>query len=372
MADKPGAENSSPHLRKIVRKRGTLWWTVGFVLLTALLFVALWKIPKWQVAHVVGLTPKDRFDSEDEARKTLATILGGVVVLGGVYFTWRNIRLTQESVATAQKSLVVSQEGQITDRFTKAIEQLGAVDDSGKEKLEVRLGGIYALERIADQSERDYRPIMEVLSTYVRENAPRKPQQVTEDSQASTPPRPLAADIQAILTVLGRRDRKFEQTDQHLDLGSTDVREADLSGADLSGADLFKADLRAAHLDKAHLSRAQFMGADLRGAYLREADLSRAILFKADLSGAQLMGADLRGAFLVLAKLIGAYLNGADLSEADLSMANFGGADLSRANLRGADLSDANCLTQQQIDAAKGDSTTQLPSWLHLPDTWKK
>ena len=65
---------------------------------------------------------KDRFNSENEARKTLATMLGAIMVLGGAYFTWRNIKLVQE--------------GQITDRFTKAIEQLGAVDASGKKKLE--------------------------------------------------------------------------------------------------------------------------------------------------------------------------------------------------------------------------------------------
>ena len=38
--------------------------------------------------------------------------------------------------------------------------------------LEVRLGAIYALERIAQDSERDHIPIMETLCAYIRENAP--------------------------------------------------------------------------------------------------------------------------------------------------------------------------------------------------------
>ena len=39
--------------------------------------------------------------------------------------------------------------------------------------MAIRLGGIYALERIAKDSEKDHGPIMEVLTAYVRENAPR-------------------------------------------------------------------------------------------------------------------------------------------------------------------------------------------------------
>jgi uncharacterized protein YjbI with pentapeptide repeats len=78
-------------------------------------------------------------------------------------------------------------------------------------------------------------------------------------------------------------------------------------------------------------------------------------------------GADLRGADLNEAKLAGADLSGADLSGADLR-----GADLSGADLRGIDLRYARNLTQEQIDAAKGDGTTQLPSNLQIPNGWKK
>src|SRR5271165_2506259 len=192
MAEIPSAEKSSSSLREMVAKGRPLWWTAGFLVLAALVIAILWKVPQLQVEHA-GIAPENRFNSENEARKTLATMLGAVVVLGGAYFTWRNIKLVQE--------------GQITDRFTKAIEQLGAVDASGKKKMEVRLGGIYALERIANQSERDHWPIVEVLSAYVRENAPRKSQGSTQENQASGEPSHLALDIQAILTVLGRRDQ---------------------------------------------------------------------------------------------------------------------------------------------------------------------
>src|SRR5215218_5855243 len=68
----------------------------------------------------------------------------------------------------------VAEQGHITDRFTKAVEQLGS------DKLEVRLGGIYALERVARDSRRDHGPIMETLTAFVRENAPWPPRESAE------------------------------------------------------------------------------------------------------------------------------------------------------------------------------------------------
>ena len=62
----------------------------------------------------------------------MAQIIGGTVILFGLYFTWQQITLTN-------KQLNISYEGQISERFTRAIDQLGS------EKLEVRVGGVYSL-----------------------------------------------------------------------------------------------------------------------------------------------------------------------------------------------------------------------------------
>jgi len=122
MADNSGAEKSSSPLHEIVRKRHALWWAGGAVVLIALVvwgtllasgrvdlpvarewilshsdwfvllgFVAsailalaiFWKVPQWQVGHVRRLDAKARFDRVNEARKTLATILGGIALLAG-------------------------------------------------------------------------------------------------------------------------------------------------------------------------------------------------------------------------------------------------------------------------------------------------
>ena len=156
-----------------------------------LLWLLLWKLPQSQVAAVRDR--KDRVDLESKSRQTLAQIVGGVVLLGGLYITAQTLRTTQE--------------GQITDRFTKAIDQLG------KDNMAVRLGGIYALERIARDSEYDHPAVIEVLTTFVREQTQGRLETsrswlatlLPKDQDASQPP----ADIQAILTVLGRRKRTY-------------------------------------------------------------------------------------------------------------------------------------------------------------------
>jgi hypothetical protein len=89
-----------------------------------------------------------------------------------------------------------------------------------------------------------------------------------------------------------------------------------------------------------------------------------------DWSGADLIGRDLAGRDLRRASLRGAYLIGADLTRADLREADLTGADLRGAQLAGADLSGALFLTQAQLDAARGDATTELAPALRCPAHW--
>lgn len=86
--------------------------------------------------------------------------------------------------------------------------------------------------------------------------------------------------------------------------------------------------------------------------------------------GLDLIGADLRKKGMRGENLRGAYLIAADLREVDLSGVDLIGADLRDADLRGADLSKSIFLTQSQINAAKGDAGTKIPSALSLPAHW--
>ncbi len=232
---------------------------------------------------------------------TLVQILTAIVVLVGLYWTSRRVLAAEETVRVAQDNVRVAEEGHLTDRFTKAIAHLGA------DNMAIRLGGIYALERIAKESEKDHGPIMEVLTAFVREHAPAQKEQNTPATSTTPPP-----DIEAILTVLGRR----ETTGQHRGTDRLDLFRTQLAWMILPGANLRGATLCAATLWRTDLSGADLSGADLSGANLWRADLSEADLSGANLSVANLNIADLRGADLCGANLSGALLRNAILSEA--------------------------------------------------------
>jgi len=111
---------------------------------------------------------------------------------------------------------------------------------------------------------------------------------------------------------------------------------------------------------------------DVNVLLVRASELARAAVrpHGVDRRGADLCGADLRGADLGGANLRGASLIGADLGGADLGCADLTGADLRGADLRGADLSRSIFVIQSQLDAAKGDRHTRVPSSLVRPPHW--
>jgi uncharacterized protein YjbI with pentapeptide repeats len=316
----------------------------------AFAFIILWIVPVFQVRHSTGLTDLNRFDRENEARKTLSQILGGLFLLFGLY--------------SSVQTLNLSREGQLTDRFTKSVEQLGALDPANNPKLEVRIGGIYALERIARDSDRDHQSVMEVLTTYVREHSRYKldvksnfsKRVICSHDNASTEVPRLSTDIQAILTVLGRRDKYDKET---LDLNETDLSGLQLRGSNLIGISLLGVNLTHAGLDGTNFYNAQMVLSILQCAGLARANLARTLLFNADLRGADLTDSDLTGALLAEADLTGAKLVGANLTKAIIKDAILNNADLTKANV-----------TQEQVNSALGDAGTQLPAGLKTPSHW--
>jgi uncharacterized protein YjbI with pentapeptide repeats len=227
----------------------------------------------------------------------------------------------------------------VAEQYARAIEQLDS------DKLDVRIGGIYALERVAQDSPRDYPTIMEFLTAFIREHS-REP----TDSQPQ--PHATRPDVQAAANVIRRRTVRFDSEPVNLEfakLTGANLDGINLTGADLKGANFTYATLRNADLTGAYLNGAVFTNAQLPGARLGDAILWGSVtrLDHANLTGACLKGADFTGADLTSADLSGADLTGAkfgpaDLTSANLSDADLTGADLSRANLTGAFLNRAN------------------------------
>jgi uncharacterized protein YjbI with pentapeptide repeats len=304
---------------------------LGLVVLSLLVFPSYLVQRSLKATGTGTLGAPERLKAENDARTTLLQGVAGLVLVVGAGATWRQIQINRE--------------GQITERFSKAIDHLG---ESGDGKVDVRLGGIYALERIAENSKDDRATIAEILTAFVRGHStwsdPDGDAVSSEPAQQELADlRVRAPDIQGAITVLGRRALPSGRV-QPLWLTSVDLRkarlvDANLEGAILRGAHLEGADLRGAHLEGADLVGAHLEGAVLWFAHLEDADLSRAHLEEAQLFRAHLDRADLRDAHLEGARTEHTHLKKADLRGANLEVAtrDSGGesilyfADLERA-----------------------------------------
>ena len=429
-----------PWLLTIARPLGPLL-SVVVILLFALAVTAAGAILLHAIFDLGLGTPRTGFGT------------GAVIValLGAPFVIWRAV--------VAQKTVSVQEQGQITDRINKAVQGLGAekeVNRLGRNRtyinglvretafewkdqgfelpegaaipkdlekqpvekwenitltepnLEVRLGAIYALERIAQDSDRDHVQIMEILCAYIRHNAPAPkaddwPEQEMREREDEVPPgadwkyryrsflvKQKTAkgmlepreDIQVALTVIGRRDDRqrrleagrgeeenfpFDDRCPDFDGSKDDVGTVgsklaewkrslfqykgyrlDLRNTDLRGADLSNLNFNGARLNGAHLHFASLQGARMKGAVLMEAFLPIA-----NLAGAWLQGALFQGAKLDEAYLSGACLHCASLGETRLQMADLGGAKLQQAKLGRANLNGA--WLDQHTDLAAAD-----------------
>jgi hypothetical protein len=218
---------------------------------------------------------------ENNARTPLLQGLGGVLVAAGLFATWQQIK--------------ISREGQITDRFTHAIDQLG------NDKPEVRVGGIRALERIASNSKEDRATIAYVIGAFVRVRAlltaasPEAPPEKIPDFDEQVPwLQHHAPDVQTAMWVLGSLRPGKEPV--QLYLSRVNLRGAHLAEANLSGTQLRYTDLAHAWMPRANLNLSDLESADLRQANLQGAQLRETKLQGANLQGARLEGADLTDA----------------------------------------------------------------------------
>jgi hypothetical protein len=263
----------------------------GVALLVGLLLVALLLVLiaglQWYLDPENKLSIVQRRDLVQglaSAGQALAVFLTGAVGLIGLFFTWQS---ASQSRVSTQQTLELTEQGQITDRFTKAIEQLSATSNE-KKNLEMRLGGIHALERISRESENDYWPIMEILAAYVREHAPQDPAAEADvddidkgatkiDVEGKLSFRHADTEIQAILDTIGRRSRTWPEEERiRIRLERTDLRGAQFVDANLSGLWFLGADLRGAYFQGCNVEGAVFTDAKLKNAMFQAVDLRRA------------------------------------------------------------------------------------------------
>jgi hypothetical protein len=244
-------------------------WALAAVGVFLLLAVLVVRVLPDLLANTDGLNAAEE---RGRTRTALLAMLAGVIAVVSAIFTGLTWQLNRR--------------GQHTERFTRATDQLGRIEP---EAVDVRLGGIYALEQIASESPR--------CTARSSKCSPRM--------SGSTPTQSRPIDL-----------RKTNLTG---------VRAAhiNLEFATLHDTQLYRAFLLQARLEHASLHGARLQHAELGMANLRDVSLADARLDEANLMFADLEGANLWNATLHGTKLLGARLGGAKLEKADLTGARY-------------------------------------------------
>jgi uncharacterized protein YjbI with pentapeptide repeats len=412
---------------------------LAYVILAAVAFSILLS-GLWIIGQFLVLTfttaPKD---FEDTSKRLLA--LG--LLVAAPFAIWRIVishwqaRAAQAQAVAVARQADVAREEHYTTLFTTAVTQLGAMreiqDSEGtrtEPNTEARLGAIYALERIAQDSERDHWPIMETLCAYVRKNAGPPvfmsdaardavvgmeggdDEELTRAREAARP----YVDVQAALTVVGRRSSARRVHEDRLRKGAND-RDAyclDLTSTNLSGA-VLTGNFDFAHFERSclafakfrHVSvkRASFSGVRAESVQMDHAELTDSRIFSSSWEGgtfrnvkahnltawstrmdqasfydsaltkSEFRSAEFNGANFVRTELTGvgmehAELTGANFSGSSLETLDVSGAAIHAANLSGAQCSSVIGLTQESVDSSIGDAKTALPEGLSRPASW--
>jgi Pentapeptide repeats (8 copies) len=272
---------------------------------------------------------KDITTIQNGVYTTLVQSLGGVIIGITAYVGYRNLKIGEEHLKVGQKNLKVTEDKQVTERFSKSIEHLGS------KEIEIRLGGIYALEQIAIDSAKYHWTIVEILSAFIREKRP------IDNTD------PVGIDVRAALIVIGRRNVKQDPSNNSINLKLVNLGDVEVLCAKLLSVDFGKAILNRSNLSGSILPCANLSGANLDNAIFSHADLRGANLTDTDLSYTDLSHSDLRGA--------------------DLRGTNLRGANLSHTLLWGTDLSTAKNLTQNQLMLVAKNENTKLPDYLNIP-----
>ena len=336
---------------------------VALTLLFILALVAAFAV----VFHTIGTATSGAEEGINlGAGALVAALLGAPFVIWGTFLKYQTVRYQKE--------------GHITDRINKAVEQLGAektVDRIGRPvkiapehsygrmdlqpddqilrneiewqgedlslnngediafssewqvfsetvpNIEVRIGAILSLERIAQDSTRydngrDHVRVMEILCAYVRGNAPVNS---TKPEEHETEQRKPRIDIQTLFDVLKRRsDEQIAieaQQKYRLNFEGTDLRGVNLASGKFAGAIFFRCNMQYGDLHNADLSGARLQGCSLNFVYWLGTNLTGARLDKSMITKPEYDPAYTLTGLTMARSLAGASFVGANVAAVD-------------------------------------------------------
>lgn len=232
-----------PLILRAIRWDG-FWWVAGAVVLLALGIGLSWFF--WEELH-------DEGEPRSATIRNLSLVIGGFIAIE--LSVWRSI-VGERQTAVAQQQAETAQRGLLNERFQKGAEMLDS------ENLSVRLGGIYALQHLAEEHPETYHvQVLELLCAFVRHPTGFE----SSDPDMYVGEVAPGADVTAIVELICKRSRSQIQIEQcaefSLVLSKADLRHCDFGNAELSGAKFYGAQLYKTSFAKANLSNAQFADA---------------------------------------------------------------------------------------------------------------
>lgn len=355
------------------RARARLWVFAGIAVIVAI----LWGINRYGdwIVTVLWVWLGDTPDGNDESNSATVRNVGLVIAAAFalLFATWRSV-VGWRQADTAQRSL-------LNERYQKGAEMLGS------KVLSVRLGGIYALQRLAEEHTEEFHiQIMKLFCAFARHPAGPKDNdsgfvdyktvRIVDPDEGPVSVRRLRPDVEAVMEAISARteaqivlEKEVEYVPQ---LSYADLRHLWLYNANLSGLQLVRANLSGAFLLKADFRKTEMWEADFTGARLNGAKFTGARLTGANFSSVEAISADFSNLYLGTVKFAHANLSGANVTGAQFLLANLSGTRFYKDGL------EAKGLTQRQFDFARADPDNPpvldglIDSETGLPISWEK
>ncbi len=308
-------------------------WAIimGVFVFLAVAVLAIMILPT-NMVNLHGLTASERDQSVASARSSLVQMIAGSAVFLGFLFTLETIRINRFGIAASYDS-------QIAERYFKSLEAL-SIDNP----VEVRLGGIVSLERIALTSPLDRLTITRLLSIILR--------RANHDVQGESNSRDVSEIEAAVSALSAIRGAGFPS---FIDLRGAALKNVQLEHMALCDTDLSSSIIVESALKSVDFRRAVMLAASVKNVDLRFSDLSRTMAREAVFENTDLSWCDLRGTVFISALLIQCSLVGARLEGCV-----FIGTDMRGADLRSTDLS-GSLLLHVQLGDARADQKTRWP-----------
>ena len=269
--------------------------------------------------------------SNGDTLRNVGFIVAGVVAL--LFAFWR-ARVAGRQANAAQEQTATAQQSLLNERYQRGAEMLGSPVPS------VRLGGIFALRRLAEECPEQYNiQIMRLFCAFVRDPDGDGASRLTDRlNPALIAPHSLRQDVQAavegISSILAGGTYIEREPDAYVDLRGSRLSGIRLEGGDLSRVDLSYAELVRADLENTKLRGVKLQRTQLQNSNLRNTDLTGAVMFRTDLVEANLRDATLDGALIL---------------EVNLERASFHGSSLRRTVFTDTQISESQ-RNQAQVD----------------------